>query len=80
MVKYLLLLVPLAGCSTLDGFKEEHSLLYTANKAEIRMDKALATQATGEALTAKAKLDYLEAKKEREDALNALSDKLDVGK
>ena len=76
MLKYLVLVFPLVGCTSLTGFKEEHALLHKANKAEVRMDKALAMQGTGTALVAKGKLDYSDAKLERDVTLKELADLL----
>jgi len=69
----LSLAVLLTGCTSLDGFKDEHSLLYQANKAELRMSAAEAKQAAGTALIAAGTIEYLEAKGERDNALEELA-------
>lgn len=76
-MKYLtlLLMLALAGCAS-SGYEEHHELLKQAHKAEVKMEKATALQASGVALTVKGTQDYSEAKKERENALQELSDKL----
>ena len=72
----MLILVTLTGCTSLTRFSEQHEFLREANRAELRMDKATATQATGAALVTKGTADYLSAKKDREDALSKLAESL----
>lgn len=77
-MKNLFILLPLlllTGCAT-NSFKEEHELLNKAQKAEVRMDKAIALRASGVALTAKAIQDYQEAKEDRQNALQELSERI----
>ena len=66
----------LSGCSYLDKFHDDHNILREANKAEVKMDKALAVQASGSAMVVKGKSDYSDAKKQRDDALEKLADSL----
>jgi len=76
-MKYLIALplLALAGCSS-SNFAEEHELLNQAHKAEVRMKKADALQASGIAIHLKGKAEYQDAKKDRENALHELSERL----
>lgn len=77
-MKYLILMaaIALSGCSYTGKFQSEHDLLREANRAEVRMDRAVAKQAAGTALIAKGVADYMAAKKDRQEALDKLSDSL----
>lgn len=76
-MKYLVVLplLVLAGCSN-SNFTEHHELLNQAHKAEVRMDKAEVKKATGIALHLQGVAEYDSAKKDRDNALHELSEKL----
>lgn len=71
----IVLAVSLTGCST---FSESRKLLREVNEAAVRMDVAQAKEAKGALLAIEGAVEYQQAKKDHDTALEALNMQLEI--